>query len=289
MTRVLAMALVAALLAPAAATAGSRGKTGARSATRTVRRSRVRPRVRPPVKRRRKPLQRAMRRRDHVVRATTPRRIAERLAADIVRQSAASIREHGSFHIVLSGGQTPRELFRVLRSPRFRKQIDFSRWRVFFADERAVPVDHQASNYRMTREELLGSVPIPPEHVHRIPVELGSDRAARAYGLRVAAHRLDLALLGMGGDGHIASLFPGANAPPRGQQAAAVEGADHPRVTLTLDAIHRASRIAVLVTGENKAARVAEVLAGGSSVPAGQLKGGVQWYLDQAAAGQLEK
>jgi 6-phosphogluconolactonase len=213
------------------------------------------------------------------------------------RRAARSIEERGCFSVALAGGSTPRRLYRLLATPPWREQIDWSRCHLFWGDERLVPPDHPDSNYRLVRETLLDGVPIPASQVHRVPVEAGADgevaeayeRELRGYfGEDCALPRFDLVLLGLGSDGHTASIFPTPPLPlgegrgeghgvalPRegsGRWVVATPPGILPppvhRVTLTLPAINAARSVLFLVTGADKSEALRRVLQGDRSLPA---------------------
>src|SRR5437773_2575911 len=142
--------------------------------------------------------------------------IACEAANRVVEIAEASIELHNRFSIALSGGSTPKKLYELLASTEFRDQIDWTKVEIFFGDERCVPPDHPESNYRMAREALLSKVPIPGDNVYRMCGEIDPEEAAKEYGLllkeKFADGGLDLILLGMGDDGHTASLFPDTKA-----------------------------------------------------------------------------
>jgi 6-phosphogluconolactonase len=179
------------------------------------------------------------------------------------RAAAAAVARHGRFRLALAGGSTPRALYRALAAA--PGAVDWTRADVFFGDERAVPPDHPDSNYRMAQETLLGAVAVPPANVHRMRGEAPDlDAAARDYEPAVRAG-LDLVLLGMGADGHTASLFPGTTA--LDQQARLCVAVDVPqlatrRLTLTYPALLAAGEVLFLVAGADKAAALRDVLAG---------------------------
>jgi 6-phosphogluconolactonase len=233
-----------------------------------------------------------------------------RLAAgEVVRRSEAALAARGRFAIALSGGTTPEGLYALLAEPAepFRARVRWESTHVFFGDERHVPPDHPDSNYRMARATLLGKVPIPPENVHRMRAELDAPTAAREYEaelLRVLGAgpegparglpRLDLVLLGLGADGHTASLFPGSEALAERARLAVAPWVEHlhsHRITLTLPALGAARAIAFMVSGTGKASRVADVLEGpGASLPAGRVRpldGDLLWLVDAPAAALL--
>jgi 6-phosphogluconolactonase len=224
-----------------------------------------------------------------------------RSAAELVIESAASV--HGKrFRVALSGGSTPRRLFELLSASPFRDRIDWTRWCVFWADERLVAPDHADSNYRLAEQLLLSRVPVPREHVHRALVELGDgDAVARAYEAQLRAEfevsdgellAFDLVLLGMGSDGHTASLFPGKASLRETQRCAVASspGVLPPpvdRVTLTLPVLNAARVVLFLVAGSDKTLALKSVLSGSSSLPASQVHatGAVRWLVDQTARG----
>ena len=206
----------------------------------------------------------------------------------------------GAFHVALSGGSTPKRLFGLLASPAFSARVDWARVHIYFGDERCVPPDHPDSNYRMACEALLDHVPIPAAQIHRIPGEADPAAGAAAYTQTLTAHlprdsdgapRLDLLLLGMGPDGHTASLFPGTTALTETGQAAAVYVDKFAawRITLAYPLLNRSRHVMFLVSGADKAPALAEVLGGRSDLPAAGIApaGELEWYLDEAAAASL--
>lgn len=233
-----------------------------------------------------------------VHRLRDPRAVAEAAARFIASAAASSITERGSFRFALSGGSTPRATYERLAEPDLAATVDWSRVYVFFGDERMVPPADPASNYRMARESLLDRVPVPPANVHRIEGELDPNAAAAHYATLLGAEPLDLVLLGMGDDGHVASLFPGSAELGRTDRTVLVSKAPvspHERVTISLPVVNAARIVMLLVTGENKAARVEQVFverAGGTPrLPAARVaprRGELHWFLDAAARSRLE-
>lgn len=223
--------------------------------------------------------------------------------ADVAHEAARLVREtadraqrlRGSFTLILAGGSTPKALYERLASD--PGPIDWSRVTVLQGDERCVGPDHADSNYRMARAALLDRVPIDPARVHRIRGELGPAAAAEAYdGILRATGPADLALLGMGADGHTASLFPGHDfARDAGKLAAPATApagfAIAERVSLTLEALNRSALILALITGADKATTLARVRreragpAGHDALPMARVRPGVRFLLDAAAAG----
>jgi 6-phosphogluconolactonase len=223
-------------------------------------------------------------------------------AEDWRARALAAVAASGRFAVALSGGSTPRALYALLASAAapFRAALPWDRTHVLFADERAVPPGHPDSNYGMARDALLAHVPLPPGNVHRMRGEDDPALAARAYeeelrALLGPAPRLDLVLLGLGTDGHTASLFPGSPLlAERTRLAAAAEAGLEPfvgRITLTLPVLDAARRVLFLVAGAHKAPALARVLRGGAgegAPPAARVRpagGTVLWLVDRAAAG----
>lgn len=223
--------------------------------------------------------------------------VAEAVASWLVAQAAGRDR----FTVSLSGGSTPKRLYERLASPAFRDRFPWDRTEWFFGDERFVPKDHKDSNYRMVNEAMLSHVPASAESVHAFDTALDSpEEAALAYeeelkcfygadALDPAKPLFDVTLLGLGPDGHTASLIPGQPVlDERERWAAAVtEGRPEARLTLTYPVIASSRAIAFLVTGAEKAAMLAHVRSGAEDVPAGRLRSRaeVHWFVDRAAAG----
>ncbi|HET9554886.1 MAG TPA: 6-phosphogluconolactonase [Anaeromyxobacteraceae bacterium] len=218
--------------------------------------------------------------RPRVLVGADPEGAARLAAAEVVRRARGAVAARGRFVVALAGGQTPRRLHALLAGP-YAGLVDWGRVQVLLGDERRVPPDHPASNYRMARETLLGLVPLPPGNVRRwLAEDPEPDRAAAAYegGLRAlfpdGAPRLDLALLGLGPDGHVASLFPGSPALAERRRwavAAPGPGAGPLRLTLTWPVLLAARTVLLLAVGRDKAARAAEVLGGPGPLPAQRL------------------
>jgi 6-phosphogluconolactonase len=229
-----------------------------------------------------------------------PAALAETAARAIVDSALEAVAARGRFMIALAGGATPRTTYERLAAPPLRERMPWDRTFVFFGDERAVPPEHPDSNYGMARDALLARVPLPPANVHRMRGEDPPEAAARAYedDLRAffgGAPRLDLLLLGIGADGHTASLFPGSPAlEERTRLVAApyVPALGASRITLTFPAIAAAARVVFLVAGAAKAPALARVLSGDDAAPdappAARVSAGegpVLWIVDRAAAG----
>jgi 6-phosphogluconolactonase len=232
--------------------------------------------------------------------------LADAVAHHIASCAKEAISTRGRFIVALSGGSTPRAAYSRLATFDSRlSTLDFRLTHVLWGDERCVPPDDPRSNYRMAKEVLLDRVPIPAEQIHRIRGEDEPERAARDYerelhsllGSRVAPAGLDLVLLGLGEDGHTASLFPGQPSVHETERwALAVLAPDRKlwRVTLTPAILNQASDITFVVSGGNKAQAVQRVLEQPSdpdALPAQAIHpihGRVTWMVDQTAAGRLE-
>jgi len=235
--------------------------------------------------------------------------IARAAAEEVVRLAGEAVNARGRFTFVLSGGSTPRSLFQLLSAPHesFRDRITWSSVHVFWGDERCVPPDHPDSNYRMARESLLDHVPIPTANVHRIAAENPDAAAAAAlYDNELGAFfssgselpRFDLVLLGLGPDGHTASLFPGNAAVHETQRrviAPFVEKFGTHRITLTAPVLKHAAVVIFLVSGAEKSAALAAVVEGERQVdlyPAQIIQpddGELVWLVDTAAAQGLTR
>ena len=205
-------------------------------------------------------------------------------------QRAIAVR--GRCTMALAGGKTPQRVYEALATAPYAHAIDWAHINVYFSDERAVAPDHPDSNYRMVYEALLGRVPIPAAQIHRMEAEAPDlDAAAVAYE-RLLPRRLDLLLLGMGADGHTASLFPGSGALAEWRRSVvAVHGPKPPaeRLTITPRVIAAARNLGVMVTGDDKAKMVVQALEGPDApgdLPAQLARRGV-WFLDHRAAALL--
>jgi len=234
--------------------------------------------------------------------------LARLAAKQFVELARESILARGRFMVALSGGSTPRRLFNCLAAAPFRDQVDWFRVEVFWGDERGVPPDHPDSNFHMAAAALLDRVPIQGRNIHRIPAErIDRPSAARDYQLEIARAfevdgagqppPFDLVLLGMGSDGHTASLFPGDAALREGRRwAVSVEAPQRPppsRITLTAPILNRAREIRVLVAGSDKAATLRAVLTGPHEPERTPIQlvrpenGRMIWLADEAAASLL--
>ncbi|MBI5329198.1 MAG: 6-phosphogluconolactonase [Betaproteobacteria bacterium] len=215
---------------------------------------------------------------------TDPAALEQAAAEAILRAGREAAARAGVFHLVLAGGTTPRRVYERLR----RAEADWARWRVYFGDERCLPPDHPERNSRMAHAAWLEGVPVPSAQVHVIPAEDGPVPAAAAYTRTLAGvGEFDLVVLGLGEDGHTASLFPGRT---WGDAAALpVENAPKPppqRVSLSPARLSAARQVLFLVSGAGKAEAVAAWRAG-REIPACRITpaSGVDVFLDRAASG----
>ncbi|MEZ6016795.1 MAG: NADP-dependent phosphogluconate dehydrogenase [Planctomycetota bacterium] len=222
------------------------------------------------------------------------------LAKRIAQHAANAIAARGVFRIALAGGSTPRRTYELLATPELAAGIAWSRVHVFFGDERCVPAGDAASNAHMAREVLLDRVPIPKGNVHAIDGAAEPAAAAAQYAALLGDERLDCVLLGMGDDGHTASLFPGG--PELAEREALVVPSTAPcapsaRITLTRRALDAAREVIFLAVGPTKAPRLAQVLreldgpADDATLPAAQVRpsnGRLTWFVDRAAMGEGE-
>ena len=215
--------------------------------------------------------------------------------------TAAARATHGPFRVSLSGGSTPKALYSLLASNAFSDRFPWPRVHWYWGDERFVPHDHPESNYRMTREAMLSRAPVPPQNVHAVPIEGMPDEAAARYEQTLqqdygattfdpARPMFDVTLLGLGPDGHTASLLPGEPVLQERKRwvAAVAHGRPEVRITMTYPAIDSSRRVGFLIAGQEKAAIFKEIRSGGSQVPAARVKpvGELVWFVDRAAAGE---
>lgn len=229
-------------------------------------------------------------------------------AAKEVVQVVLDCRKAGrECRVALAGGSTPQGLYRLLTGDPYRTQISWDHLRVFWGDERTVPPDHQESNYRMAKEALLSHVPIPSNQIFRIEGEVPADEAAARYETVLQEQfslssgevpQFDLILLGMGPDGHTASLFPGTSAVAESHKLVAapwVEKLQTHRVTLTPPVLNAGKHVVFLVSGVDKATALQVVLEGPADparYPAQVVNpptGHMVWLVNQDAAGLLKR
>ena len=206
-----------------------------------------------------------------------------------------------TFYVCLSGGSTPKRLYERLAQSPYREQFPWANTHFFFGDERFVPADHKDNNYRMAREALLAHVPVPEENVHRIVTERPTaEDAASDYDKTLrdmyGSSRLDpdrpffdVMFLGLGPDGHTASLIPGEPILEEREKwvGSVAHGRPEARITLTYPVLESSANIAFLITGAEKTPMMRAARSGDTSIPAGRLKTNahIEWFADKAAAG----
>jgi 6-phosphogluconolactonase len=228
--------------------------------------------------------------------------LRERTAQQFVRLARHAIEASGRFTVALSGGTTPRTLYARLAAPDVAQQIDWSRIHLFWGDERCVDPDHSDSNYRMVRESLLAHISIPPENVHRMAGEKNPQTAVAEYEAELrrviqltggALPRFDLIFLGLGEDGHTASLFPSSDALNDAEHLVApvyVERLKGHRLTLTLPVLNEGAEVVFLIAGSSKAEIVKKLLSEHTNVasyPAARVQprnGNLTWMITADAA-----
>ena len=233
--------------------------------------------------------------------------VGEATADEFIARARKAIEHHGRFTVALSGGSTPKALHAVLveRTAKNPKLIDWSRVQIFFGDERHVPPDHPDSNFRMANETLLTKVPVPAANIHRMRCELPAEEAAAEYDRELVKEfqlrgddqlpRFDFILLGMGPDGHTASLFPGSKAVRELNKRVVanwVEKLNTWRVTFTRPVLNHTECALLMVAGQDKANALRAVMNQGSpdNYPVKYVQpthGDLIWIVDQAAAAQL--
>lgn len=217
-------------------------------------------------------------------------------ADEVLRVARSALADRGRCDLALAGGSTPRRLYSLVAAR--AAELDWSRVHFFFGDERCVPPHHAESNYRMARETLLSAPALAAAHVHRIHAELPPAEAAAQYEQEMRAHfdvelpRFDLVLLGMGPDGHTASLFPGTPALAEQQRwvvANWVANFGASRLTLTYPVLNNAAEVMFLVIGAEKRAALRQIFRDHQPLPAAavQPSGKLLWLLDPAAAADL--
>lgn len=223
--------------------------------------------------------------------------LIEAATEQFVHAARTAIAKRGVFHVALAGGSTPKGLYQKLATSPYVEQIDWSRVHLFFGDERCVLPTHDDSNFKMASEAMINHVPIPAENVHRMPTEEGvAPEVAIRYGRTMldtlGEDPLDLVLLGLGPDGHIASLFPDSDAldvEDKTTTSLYVEKFKSWRVTMTYPTINAARQVIVFIAGEAKAAIVKDITTDAvEALPVQRLapQGEYYWYMDAAAAGQ---
>lgn len=234
--------------------------------------------------------------------------LAETAARHFAQCAQRHTKEQGRFTVALSGGSTPRAMFSLLAEEPYRSSLQWASIFFFWGDERSVPPDHPESNYRTAHDVLLSKVSVPSQNIFRIPAELGPERAASEYSAQLRSFfgldaqpdelpKLDLVFLGMGADGHTASLFPGTSALQAGREIAVstyVEKLQMYRTTLTAATINNAEEVVFLIAGQDKAATLHEVLLGEhqpDKYPSQLIQpatGNLIWMIDEAAGSDLK-
>jgi 6-phosphogluconolactonase len=232
-----------------------------------------------------------------IVKTADAEALARHVAAWLTELASSST---GRFAIALSGGSTPKRLYEIVAEDEFSSRMPWNRIHLFWGDERHVPITHKDSNQAMTRLALLDHVPIPAQNIHWVPVAASPDEDARAYqqdmqlyygdaALDMSRPLFDVVLLGLGENGHTASLFPDTPALEEDMAwvAAVATGVPQPRLTLTYPAIACSRHVAFLVAGASKAGVLKRVLAGDRTQPAARVTtiGQLTWFIDEAAAG----
>ena len=223
--------------------------------------------------------------------------LIEAAAEHFVATARAAIAKRGVFYVALAGGSTPKGLYQKLATSPYNEQIDWSRVHLFFGDERCVPHTHDDSNFKMANHAMIDHVSIPDENVHRMPTEkVDAAEVAEAYAQTMQevmdGAPFDLLLLGLGPDGHIASLFPDTPALDVTDTLTTslfVEKFESWRVTMTYPVINAARQVIVFISGEAKAAIVKDITGDAiSGLPVQRLapQNDYFWFMDKAAAGQ---
>ncbi len=224
--------------------------------------------------------------------------LSQRAAKLFTAAARRTVMARGLFRVALSGGTTPRRTYQLLAAPPFRDQVPWQAVEVFWGDERCVPPEDPRSNQRLARQALLDHVPIPAGRIRPMACNGDPAAAARAYQQLLARRcgpglpRFDLVLLGLGPDGHTASLFPGSPAlqeERRWVSEVLVPGQDFARLTLTLPVLNHAAEILFLAAGAEKAAALGQILNGAEpQLPAARVRpdqGRLRWLIDRVAAG----
>ncbi len=224
--------------------------------------------------------------------AESPDEFARGAAAEIAREMEQAVADHGVCYMAISGGQTPRPIYRELAANAFGQRFDPAAVEIFFADERCVPPDDERSNYRTARDTMFSGCGIYPSHIHRMQGEEPDREKAAALYEDELPEKMDLILLGMGADGHMASLFPGSAALDEKERRVVPAKGGEPdlwRLTITPPVIESAGSVMVLISGGEKAETVKRAIDGPydpKKLPI-QLALGGKWILDHAAASAL--
>jgi 6-phosphogluconolactonase len=232
----------------------------------------------------------------------TPEQVSTALAAWITQTIETTLQQQDRFTWVVTGGNSPKQLYELLAAAPFRERIDWSKMHIFWGDERAVPFTDSRNNAKMTFEHLLEKVPVVREQVHVMNTELQPSESAKAYETILHQYfkedgpSFDLVLNGMGDDGHTLSLFPHTAVIHEKQawvQSFYLDAQQMYRITLTAPIVNRARKVAFLTFGANKASALYEVLKGAPNpdqYPSQIIQpahGELHWFVDEAAAGKL--
>lgn len=239
-----------------------------------------------------------------IIERSSPGDLAHEAARRFVDLGQHAIEDHGAFYVALSGGSTPKAMYDLLAGVPIRDSLDWSKLQIFFSDERFVPPDSEESNYHSAREKLIANVPIAADRVHPYAtVDVSPQDSAKAYEAdvrhlvprgRQSLPAFDLILLGMGPDGHTASLFPGTDALSSTERLVVANYVPQMmmwRLTFTYTLLNASRTVMFLVQGDDKKERVREVLSGVSRLPAAGVlptDGQLVWLLDSAAAAEVD-
>ncbi|MAU11359.1 MAG: 6-phosphogluconolactonase [Anaerolineaceae bacterium] len=237
-----------------------------------------------------------------IIRASSKDRLIEFAALRLTRIINATLEHNDRFSLVLAGGSTPRPVYERLADPAYADAIDWERVYIFFGDERTVPPDHPDSNYGMAKADLFDRVPIPEPNIYRMRGEVDPTQAAALYEAEIRGYMkddlgFDMVILGMGDDGHTASLFPGTaalNEKEKWVVANVVPQHDTTRLTMTLPLLNISENVMFLVAGDGKTERLKEVIdtAPPATYPAQLIQpqnNMVTWLVDQAAGALLDE
>ena len=229
--------------------------------------------------------------------------LAEEAANLFITIAAEAVKKNGRFATALSGGKTPAGFYSLLAAEPFSSRVPWNAVHLFWADERCVPPYHIESNYRLASEALITKVPIPMSNIHRMEGEIDPNEAALKYAVELEEFfggpwpKFDVVWLGLGEDGHTASLFPGSRAlrvTDRSVTANYIKKLDEHRITLTAESINRASRVVFLVSGGRKAKALKRILNSNNEpceYPATMISpagGRALWLIDHSAAAGLK-
>lgn len=232
----------------------------------------------------------------------TPQELHRAIADEILAIGKSSMDATGRFSLVLSGGSTPQGVYRLLAESPYRESLSWNAVHLFWGDERCVIKTHPDSNYRMAYETLISKIPIPPDNVHRIQAEEDALLAAQSAEDEIkdffeieegSFPEFDVVLLGLGDDGHTASIFPDTDAIDEEERIVMdnfVRKLKTHRITMTLPTINHARNVFFLVSGSAKANICKEVIGVDGTLPAQRIRptsGQLAWFLDRAAAHKL--